>query len=77
MQKSTHGHGEAIVWEELGHQVEKVVIVLIEHDSLERNLPEQWLEALRELALDRPVLLGDRFLELLDGSVKLGMERFL
>ena len=74
---ATHGHRELVIWEEAGHEVEEVVVVLAEDDRLERDLRKERLETRWELALDLPDLHRDRLLEHFNGLLELGMERVL
>ena len=75
--RSTHRHSKPVVWEDLGHKVEEVVIVLVEHDGLESDAGQQRLQRLREFALDSPILFRDSVLELINESFEFRRERFL
>ena len=77
MNRWTYSHRELVVWEQTGHKVEEVVVVLAEDDRLKRDLRKERLETRWELALDLPVLLRDRLLEHFDSLLELGMERVL
>ena len=77
LNEGTHSHSELVVWEQPGHKVEEVLIVLAKNDSLERNLAQDGLQAWRELALNLPVLLRDRLLEHVNSLLQVRVEGVL
>ena len=69
--RKTHKHSKPVIWEYPRHEVEEVVVVLVQHDGLESDLGKERLDPWRELALRRPVFFlfgctefGERLLEL-------------
>jgi hypothetical protein len=54
--QDTHGHSEAVVYEDARHQVEEVVVVLVALDGLDGHILEDWLDGVREFALCLPFL---------------------
>ena len=55
LREETYTHCEAVVREQLGHVVEKIIVVLVQLDRLERDLRKQRLDPRRKLALDLPI----------------------
>jgi hypothetical protein len=52
--QETHSHGELVVGKQLRHEVEKVLVILSQHNRFESHLPEDWFETRREFPFGRP-----------------------